>query len=94
VTGTPRREENFEDRAHNFAAHADKLASTAQTIAQSGGCNDRRTVEGIHSAAQQVDGSLCFTSISVGTAISRDFAAHPEGFCGGCLALSILKFIV
>jgi len=54
MTGTPRREENFEERAHNFAAHAGKLASTAQTIAQSGGCNDRRTVEGIHAAAQQV----------------------------------------
>jgi len=54
ITGTPRREENFEERAHNFGAHASKLASTAQTIAQSGGCNDRRTVEGIHSAAQQV----------------------------------------
>ena len=54
MIGTPRREDNFEDRAHNFAAHADKLATTAQTIAQSGGCNDRRTVEDIHSAAQQV----------------------------------------
>jgi len=58
TTGMPRREENFEDRAHNFAAHADKLASTSRTIAQSGGCNDRRTVEGIHSAAQQVDRTL------------------------------------
>jgi len=54
LTGTPRREENFNERAHTFAAHAGKLASTAQTIAQSGGCNDRRTVEGIHAAAQQV----------------------------------------
>jgi len=58
TTGMPRREENFEERAHNFAAHADKLASTSRTIAQSGGCNDRRTVEGIHSAAQQVDRTL------------------------------------
>ena len=54
MLGTPNREENFGEKAHVFSAHAAKLANTARAIAKSGGCNDRRTVEGIQSSAQQV----------------------------------------
>jgi len=53
--GTPNRESTFEDRAQNFGAHAAKLAGTARMLAQSGGCNDRRTVEGINTAAQRAE---------------------------------------
>lgn len=53
-SGTPKREETFEEKARNFSTHAAKLASTARSLAKSGGCNDRRTVEGIQTAAQQV----------------------------------------
>lgn len=53
--GTPRREETFEEKARNFSNHASKLAATGRSLAKSGGCNDRRTVEGIQTCAQQVD---------------------------------------
>ena len=50
----PNREVNFDDKAHVFQAHSKKLADTAKMVAAAGGSGNKRTVEGIHAAAQLV----------------------------------------
>ena len=57
LTGTPNREGNFEQKARNFDAHAHKLSATAQQVALAGGTNDKRIIEGINTASQQVRGN-------------------------------------
>ena len=52
--GVPNREGIFHDRARNFTAHANKLANTAVAVASGGGCNNKRIIEGINHAAQDV----------------------------------------
>lgn len=52
--GTPRREENFEEKANNFAQHGHKMSSTAKQLAKAGTCHDRRTIEEIQGSAQRV----------------------------------------
>ena len=53
-TGTPGRENNFEDKAHNFQAHAQRLADTANSVATAGGCRNKATVEAIFKNSNQV----------------------------------------
>ena len=65
MTGTPNREGNFEQKARNFDAHAHKLAGTAQQVALAGGTNNKRIVEGINNAAQQVRSLLYLVDYSV-----------------------------
>jgi Flp pilus assembly protein TadB len=52
--GTPGRESNFEDRARNFQAHAQRLADTANSVATAGGCRNKATVEAIFKNSNQV----------------------------------------
>ena len=58
LTGTPNREMNFEDKSRNFHAHSQKLAETAKLVAAAGANSNKRTVEGIHAAAQLVISSI------------------------------------
>ncbi|XP_076450552.1 vinculin-like isoform X3 [Babylonia areolata] len=52
--GTPGREGNFEDKARNFQAHAQRLADTANSVATAGGCRNKQTVEAIFKNSNQV----------------------------------------
>nr|KAG5709155.1 hypothetical protein BaRGS_028611 [Batillaria attramentaria] len=52
--GTPGREGNFEDKARNFQAHAQRLADTANSVATAGGCRNKQTVEAIFKNSAQV----------------------------------------
>ncbi|XP_070200655.1 vinculin-like isoform X2 [Littorina saxatilis] len=52
--GTPGREGNFEDKARNFQAHAQRLADTANSVATAGGCRNKQTVEAIFKNSSQV----------------------------------------
>lgn len=52
--GTPGREANFEDKARNFQAHAQRLADTANSVATAGGCRNKQTVEAIFKNSNQV----------------------------------------
>ena len=53
-TGTPNRDINFADKSDKFDKHATKLANTARLVATAGTTRNKRTVEAIHAAAQQV----------------------------------------
>ena len=59
--GTPGRDGNFEDKARNFQAHAQRLADTANSVATAGGCRNKQTVEAIFKNSSQV--SLCALSV-------------------------------
>ncbi len=50
----PNREGNFDDKAYKFQDHAKALAGTAQHVASAGGCNNKKTIEGINTAAHLV----------------------------------------
>ncbi|KAL8579165.1 hypothetical protein ACOMHN_010749 [Nucella lapillus] len=52
--GTPGREGNFQDKANNFEAHAQRLADTANSVATAGGCRNKQTVEAIFKNSSQV----------------------------------------
>ena len=52
--GTPNRDINFADKSGKFDKHAHKLANTARLVATAGTTRNKRTVEAIHAAAQQV----------------------------------------
>ena len=54
IVGVPNRDAIFNDRAMNFTDHANKLANTAVAVASGGGCNNKRIIEGINHAAQDV----------------------------------------
>ena len=58
--GTPGRDQNFGEKAHQFEAHANKLADTANMVATAGGCRNKKTVEEIFKSSAQVHScSLC-----------------------------------
>lgn len=44
---TPGREQNFEDKAHQFSDAAARLTDTANSVATAGGCPNKQTVETI-----------------------------------------------
>ncbi len=52
--GTPNRDVNFADKSDKFDKHAAKLADTARLVASAGSTRNKRTVEAIVAAAQQV----------------------------------------
>ena len=56
VSGAPHRGELFEEKARRFTAHSNRLANTAAAVASAGGSNNKRIVEGINAAAQDVSG--------------------------------------
>ncbi len=45
---------NFADKSDKFDQHAGKLAETARLVATAGSTRNKRTVEAINAAAQQV----------------------------------------
>ncbi|XP_071956456.1 vinculin-like isoform X2 [Antedon mediterranea] len=51
----PNREQIYTSKAEYFLEHSNKLADTARLIGQAGGSNDKRLVEEINSAANQMD---------------------------------------
>ncbi|XP_033120247.1 vinculin-like isoform X4 [Anneissia japonica] len=51
----PNREQNYTTKAEFFLERSNKLADTARMIGQAGGSNDKRLVEEINAAANQVD---------------------------------------
>ena len=52
--GTPNRDVNFVEKAHNFEVTSNRLADTARQVATAGGCNNKNIVEGIQLRAQAV----------------------------------------
>ena len=52
--GTPGRDVNFADKSDKFDTHAHKLANTARLVATAGTTSNKRNVEAINAAANQV----------------------------------------
>ncbi|XP_070565655.1 vinculin-like isoform X38 [Ptychodera flava] len=52
--GTPNREAEFQNKAAAFDANTQRLANTAQRMAEAGGCSDKKVVENLLQKAQQM----------------------------------------
>lgn len=52
--GTPNREGNLNDKARNLQDHSLRAANTGRMVAMGGGCKDKKTVEALNQAANQV----------------------------------------
>uniref|UniRef100_A0A0B7APE0 Vinculin n=1 Tax=Arion vulgaris TaxID=1028688 RepID=A0A0B7APE0_9EUPU len=54
LIGQPGRDENFESKVRQFQDHAVRLAETANSVATSGGCKNKQTVEDIFKSSSQL----------------------------------------
>uniref|UniRef100_A0A915KJD2 Vinculin n=1 Tax=Romanomermis culicivorax TaxID=13658 RepID=A0A915KJD2_ROMCU len=52
--GAPDRELNFQDKAQNLEAHSTRCAQTGRMVASGGPCKNKKTVEALCDAANQV----------------------------------------
>lgn len=52
--GTPRRDENFQDKATKLRDHSIRCAHTGRMVATAGPCKNKKTVEALANTANQV----------------------------------------